>query len=1206
MSEAEELLNSVSSGDATAYTADAGIEEHIIIDKDRVINVPKPLQRIAVQYDHNIETVTFDCPRYWDNNDLSKMYIYINYLRIDKVKGRYLAKNVRVSDTDENIIHFDWTIGNEVTTANGKLTFLVCALQTNSEGIEELHWNTEINTEMTISDGLECDDYIMEEYPDIINDLLFRMDSILVANTPILDKSLTQANLAAEAKATGEAISKVDNRVTEIIEGSDYVEVVGNPINLKEASNNNCNLTLVGVIDQKVMEAEDGISVVGEDSINVTDVDVNKEASIFIGANTSQETREGYNKLSPAPANNSTTNGVTFSSDGAGEYKIVATNPVSAFTHHTFELKEPYIIQNGDFLHCMNVGLSNNVAIVLIENENQIMYTTPGVDNRVEDLSKYVGRTVTKIRLTINQGFTCDITVTPMIINDSNPKPYEQYGVMPSLDYPSEIKSVKGSYKFVINETQTINLDFPEGIELNKLGDITDKLEFSYTMDETGYKTIDRDSVKKIGNSVRERITNVAIPADSVNTSETNKMRFQKLLSNTSGMISDTNINTNVSYMNRYKLVEQGKTFNCVIGYTIGLSGTQPILNIYDEKYNDITNYNDSKSELLSAYNTFLDENETYIVYQISTPITTQITDETFISQLEALINIKPDDETINIVITSENENSCLPLTEFLYNYVTVIPSTIRKSDVSCLEGECILERWNKNYYDVNDIYICDPGLTIKEDGWIDINIDNRSGTSLKYVNLYTNDSKRLKENTRYYIVTEIDKINTNATTCNLNLISNTSTGTQLSQFIDSTYLNLADLDSGVYINTSITREDFNVDNMVSMLRSFIAVPAGSYIKTKIRISVLDHTVTSDDFVYDSFQNEFINLTLPEGMTLYENETIFKEEGKWYKDIKYNKMKIDQNSGVILYSENYQRFRILADGFVAPENGTVAEIYCNRLKTYSKETMHLHDDSISAIDKGGSSFLFRFNSEYITAEKMNEYLAKNPLEIVYKIANPTKVEITDTTLLEQLEQLSKLKTYKGINNFFLTSAGANGLMKLKYKKFNIAGFDDLEEVKEDVEEVKTDVEDIVLNMKKEILEAVFPIGSTYITQTNVNPSTILGIGTWERLKGKVLVGLDENDTNFNTIGKTGGESTHTLTSDEMPKHYHRINMGPTSVTIGEIGVGGPNSLVSRHNYDTNTAYDYTNGEATSVVGGGSAHNNLQPYEVVGYMWIRRA
>ena len=209
MSEAENLLNDMTSEDVSLYTTNPEIEEHIVIDDNRYIDVPTSLQRIAVQYDHNVETVTFDCPRYWDENDLSEMYIYINYLRSDKIRGRYLAKNIRVDDADENIIHFDWTIGNEISFAKGPVIFLVCAVKTNSEGNEEIHWNSEINKQMVVSDGLECTEYVINEHPDIITDLLTRMDGVVAANTPILDKTLTKEGFAADAKTTRDILNNI-------------------------------------------------------------------------------------------------------------------------------------------------------------------------------------------------------------------------------------------------------------------------------------------------------------------------------------------------------------------------------------------------------------------------------------------------------------------------------------------------------------------------------------------------------------------------------------------------------------------------------------------------------------------------------------------------------------------------------------------------------------------------------------------------------------------------------------------------------------------------------------------------------------------------------------------------------------------------------------------------------------------------------------
>ena len=136
-------------------------------------------------------------------------------------------------------------------------------------------------------------------------------------------------------------------------------------------------------------------------------------------------------------------------------------------------------------------------------------------------------------------------------------------------------------------------------------------------------------------------------------------------------------------------------------------------------------------------------------------------------------------------------------------------------------------------------------------------------------------------------------------------------------------------------------------------------------------------------------------------------------------------------------------------------------------------------------------------------------------------------------------------------------------------------------------------------MQKELLETVFPIGSTYVTQTNTNPNTILKFGTWERLKGKVCLGLDENDSDLNTIGNKKKKKTHTLTVNEMPSHYHNPG-GDYMVSKGDSSVWGTQMANTSDWCAVNVA------ASASATGGSQAHNNMQPYEVVGYMWIRRA
>ena len=169
MSKADELLNSLSEDDISLQLANPETEPHIIIGEDRVISVPKELQRIAVQYDHDVETVTFDCPRYWDDLDMSKLNIYINYMRKDRYVGCYKATDITVDDADSNIMHFNWTVSRNISEVVGELKFLVCIKKSDAEGYEVNHWNSELNTEMYISQGLEAEESIFDAYPDIIS-----------------------------------------------------------------------------------------------------------------------------------------------------------------------------------------------------------------------------------------------------------------------------------------------------------------------------------------------------------------------------------------------------------------------------------------------------------------------------------------------------------------------------------------------------------------------------------------------------------------------------------------------------------------------------------------------------------------------------------------------------------------------------------------------------------------------------------------------------------------------------------------------------------------------------------------------------------------------------------------------------------------------------------------------------------------------------
>lgn len=84
-----------------------------------------------------------------------------------------------------------------------------------------------------------------------------------------------------------------------------------------------------------------------------------------------------------------------------------------------------------------------------------------------------------------------------------------------------------------------------------------------------------------------------------------------------------------------------------------------------------------------------------------------------------------------------------------------------------------------------------------------------------------------------------------------------------------------------------------------------------------------------------------------------------------------------------------------------------------------------------------------------------------------------------------------------------------------------------------------------------VIDKIYRIGTIYETTDNSFDPNVEWGGTWNRIKGKVLVGVDENDGDFNAAGKTGGSKTksytpsgtvggHTLTANEMPVHAHSL------------------------------------------------------------------
>lgn len=156
-----------------------------------------------------------------------------------------------------------------------------------------------------------------------------------------------------------------------------------------------------------------------------------------------------------------------------------------------------------------------------------------------------------------------------------------------------------------------------------------------------------------------------------------------------------------------------------------------------------------------------------------------------------------------------------------------------------------------------------------------------------------------------------------------------------------------------------------------------------------------------------------------------------------------------------------------------------------------------------------------------------------------------------------------------------------------------------------------DVSDNIASLQT-IIDTIYPVGSLYMSVNNLEPATLFG-GKWERWgKGKTIVGVDENDTDFATSEKTLGEKSHKLIVNEMPAHTHTMANGGAHKhdvryrAVGRQDGGYWTPIGATDINTTTTAFTTTSGEHKHTInstGGNLAHNNIQP-SITCYIWKR--
>src|SRR3990172_4022657 len=114
----------------------------------------------------------------------------------------------------------------------------------------------------------------------------------------------------------------------------------------------------------------------------------------------------------------------------------------------------------------------------------------------------------------------------------------------------------------------------------------------------------------------------------------------------------------------------------------------------------------------------------------------------------------------------------------------------------------------------------------------------------------------------------------------------------------------------------------------------------------------------------------------------------------------------------------------------------------------------------------------------------------------------------------------------------------------------------------------------------------WPIGSVFISVVSTNPATLLGFGTWSAFgAGRVLIGLDSGDTDFDTVEETGGAKTVSSSAQTFAGNA-------STVVVNHVHVQHVNSSASggagKYALDTNASGDATTELSTSDPTGGVA------------------
>ena len=331
--------------------------------------------------------------------------------------------------------------------------------------------------------------------------------------------------------------------------------------------------------------------------------------------------------------------------------------------------------------------------------------------------------------------------------------------------------------------------------------------------------------------------------------------------------------------------------------------------------------------------------------------------------------------------------------------------------------GSVEIDVSNKQLFNIRDLVKGMGALNLDEEDFVTVTVDNSGGTSTKYYNVYTNPSKLIKPNTKYYLIMEIKKVSGTGNIFN----HSTNETDHKPQFSGSKGYNFTNLIVGdIKIDEITSLEDLTNSN--SMLRTFLSYNAGQSGSITFRLSVLEDEPDLETFEYTKYKQQA--KIMPIQQEMLEGDYIEDVEHHiWKKIILNGTENITQNSNKNLFV--YMLPNDLGK-FVGAD--TIPEILSNQYSAMK------FDDGYSGEKDYGITFGLNYgdricirNKDYNTVEEFKTALATNNLIIYYKLATPIDLKLT-----EEQKEAKKINTYKNVTNIVADNSLAT--LDVTYKK----------------------------------------------------------------------------------------------------------------------------------------------------------------------------